>query len=210
MKLEELRRRYCELEGCVEDVGRAIEVICGAYEKGGTVFTCGNGGSAADAEHIVGELMKGFLSKRRLKEEERAVLARWGERGIYLAEHLQQGLRAISLVTSVSLATAFANDVAAELVFAQQVYGLGRAGDVLIAISTSGRSKNVVYAVVAAKARGLGTIGLSGASGGILKELCDVTICAPSTCTPEIQEYHEVIYHCICEEVEARFFENSR
>lgn len=206
MSVSEMVKRYPALGACAREVERAIEMICAAYEQGGKVLTCGNGGSAADAEHIVGELMKGFLSKRKLPAQEQTALRRFGERGEYLAERLQVGLPAISLVASVSLATAFANDVAPELVFAQQVYGLGRAGDVLIAISTSGRSNNVVYAVVAAKARGLATIGLTGGSGGALKELCDVTICAPSSRTAEIQEFHLPIYHCICAAVEEHFF----
>lgn len=208
--MDEMVKRYPALAVCAADVRRAIELMCAAYEHGKKVLTCGNGGSAADAEHIVGELMKGFLCKRALPEKDREELAKFGEKGAYVAQHLQVALPAVSLVSSVSLATAFANDVAPELTFAQQVYGLGARGDVLIGISTSGTSKNVVYAVLAAKARGLHTIGLTGASGGALKELCDVTICAPSSCTPEIQEYHLPIYHCMCEEVEAHFFHDRR
>jgi len=208
--MAEMLKRYPALAVCAEDIRKAIEMICAAYARGNKVMTCGNGGSAADAEHIVGELMKGFLCKRALGEEERAVLAGFGESGEFLAKHLQRALPAISLVSSVSLATAFANDVAPELTFAQQVYGLGVRGDVLIGLSTSGTSKNVVYAVIAAKARGVQTIGLTGRSGGALKGLCDITICVPSGCTPEIQEYHLPVYHCLCEEVEARFFEDRR
>jgi len=202
--------RHPALQVCAGELRRAIEMLCASYAHGGKVLTCGNGGSAADAEHIVGELMKGFLCKRALPAEEQAELMRQGEAGAYLAQHLQAPLPAISLVSSVSLATAFANDVAPELTFAQQVYGLGAPGDVLIGISTSGTSKNIVYAVLAAKARGVHTIGLTGGTGGALKALCDITICAPSSCTPDIQEYHLPLYHCLCEEVEAHFFHDRR
>jgi D-sedoheptulose 7-phosphate isomerase len=182
-------------------------MLVAAYVDGHKVLTCGNGGSAADAEHIVGELMKGFLSKRPLSAEARqALVEAGGDDGAYMAENLQTPLPAISLVSSVSLATAFANDVAPELTFAQQVYGLGQPGDVLIALSTSGNSRNVVLAVLAARVRGMRTIGMTGGSGGRLKELCDVTINVPAQATPVIQELHLPVYHYLCAAVEARMF----
>jgi D-sedoheptulose 7-phosphate isomerase len=207
MTLESLLQSFPQLERCRTAIEQAVQLVCTAYDSGGKVLTCGNGGSAADAEHIVGELMKGFLSTRPLSDaDRRALIDAAGDDGAYLAEHLQMPLPAISLVSSVSLATAFANDVAPELTFAQQVYGLGRAGDVLIALSTSGNSRNVVYAVHAARARGLRTIGLTGGTGGRLKELSDVALVMPASETPAIQELHLPVYHYICAAAEAHAF----
>ena len=176
------------------------------FKSGGTIYCCGNGGSAADCEHIVGELMKGFLKKRPLSDEEKTRLSAYGERGDYLACNLESAIPAVSLVNSVGLGTAFANDVAPELVFAQQIYGLGKSGDALIAISTSGNSKNVIYAIMAAKAKGVKVIGLTGKSGGEMASLCDIVVKAPSDSTPEIQEYHLPIYHYLCQLVEKENF----
>ena len=199
--------RYPALKPCEHDITRALILLCDAFSRGNKLLVCGNGGSAADAEHIVGELMKGFRNARPLPAGEKAKLAEvGGDEGVRLANQLQCPLPAVSLVSSVSLATAFANDVAPEMAFAQQVYGLGVPGDILLAISTSGMSKNVVYAIVAAKARGLQIIGLSGGSGGRLKNMCDVCIVAPSSVTHEIQEYHLPVYHCLCAAVEQHFF----
>ena len=205
--IHHLIERYPALKPCEQDIARALTMLCDAYSRGNKLLVCGNGGSAADAEHIVGELMKGFLHPRPLPAGEKAKLADvGGDVGARMADLLQRPLAAVSLVSSVALATAFANDVAPELTFAQQVYGLGVPGDVLVAISTSGTSKNIVCAVVAAKARGVQTIGLTGGTGGRLKELCDVCIVAPSSVTHEIQEYHLPIYHCLCAAVEQHFF----
>lgn len=202
-----LIKRYPALKPCEQDIARALAMLCDAYTRGNKVLVCGNGGSAADAEHIVGELMKGFLNTRPLTAAEKARLTEvGGDIGTRIGDQLQRPLPAVSLVSSVALATAFANDVAPELTFAQQVYGLGIQDDVLIAISTSGTSKNIVCAVVAAKARGVKTIGLTGGTGGRLKDLCDVCIVAPSPVTHEIQEYHLPIYHCLCAAVEQHFF----
>ena len=203
-----LIERYPVLD-CVRDsVADAAQMIVAAYRAGGKVLTCGNGGSAADAEHIVGELMKGFLRKRpvegALADRIRAVAP---ESANYLIANLQMPLRAVSLVNAVSLGTAFANDQAPDLVFAQQVLGLADAEDVLIGISTSGNSANVVYAVEIAKAKGCKTIVLTGAGGGRLKALADITIEVPDTETYRIQEYHLPIYHALCIAAEEVFFD---
>ena len=205
--LNELLGRYPALKACEPDIRAAYRALCAAFGAGGKLLVCGNGGSAADAEHIVGELI---LDRRELTAEQRQrLIALEATDGATLAAQLQRALPAISLVTSVSLATAFANDVAPELIFAQQVYGLGVAGDVLLGISTSGNARNVAYAVLAAKAKGLVTLGLTGGTGGRLKLLCDIAIVAPSSKTPEIQELHLPIYHCLCAMVEAHFFKGA-
>lgn len=205
--MNEILDKYPALEPCLESIERAYFFIEDTYHQGGKVLTCGNGGSAADAEHIVSELMKGFMKKRKLPETMRArLIARFPGEGAYLADHLQGSLPAISLASQVSLMTAISNDVAADMVFAQQIYGYGRAGDTLIAISTSGNSQNVLNAVRVARTLSLHTIGLTGLSGGALRDVCDVTICAPRKNTPEVQEYHLPIYHYLCARIEAKFF----
>jgi D-sedoheptulose 7-phosphate isomerase len=177
------------------------------YRHGGKLLICGNGGSAADSEHIVGELMKGYLSKRPLPDPVRQRFsAVFPDDGAYLADHLQGALPAISLVSQSSLLTAFANDVAADLIFAQQVYGYGRPGDVLLAISTSGNAANVVRAIQVARVQGLKSIGLTGRDGGALKTLCDLAIRVPADTTPTIQEYHIAVYHTLCALLEEEFF----
>ena len=178
------------------------------YRNHGKVLICGNGGSAADAEHIVGELMKGFMLKRPVPEAIQGKLATlYPEDGAYLATHLQGALTALSLVSQTAVASAFSNDVAADMVYAQQVYGYGRPGDVLIGLSTSGSSKNVINAIKVAKACNVGTIGLTGEKGGAMREVCDVLITVPSGVTPVIQEMHLPVYHALCAMVEAEFFE---
>jgi D-sedoheptulose 7-phosphate isomerase len=170
-------------------------------------LVCGNGGSAADAEHIVGELMKGYLLQRPIPDETRArLVAASPESGAYLAGALQGALPAISLVSQASLLSAIANDTAADMVFAQQVYGYGRAGDVLVGISTSGNARNVVYAMQVARAMGMHTCALTGPGGGALKSVADVCICAPGESTPAIQERHLPIYHVLCAMLEEEFF----
>jgi len=201
--MKNLLKKYPQLKSCENDINLAVEKICEAYQNNNKLLACGNGGSAADAEHIVGELMKGFMHKRELPENEKQKLFDvGGEDGGKLADLLQIPFPAISLVNSVSLATAFANDVAPELIFAQQVYGLGNENDILLGISTSGNAENVAYAMIAGKAKGLITIGLTGKDGGKLKDLCDITIIVPENSTPDIQELHLPIYHYICKTVE--------
>jgi len=202
-----LLKKYPQLKSCENQIQSAVNKICDAYKNNRKLLACGNGGSAADAEHIVGELMKGFMHKRPIAENEKQkLISTGGEKGRKLAELLQIPLPAISLVTSVSLASAFANDVAPELIFAQQVYGLGNKGDILLGISTSGNAENVAYAMIAAKVKGLTTIALTGKDGGKLKNLCDITIIVPENSTPDIQELHLPVYHYICKAVELNFF----
>ncbi len=199
--------RYPDLAGCAGDIASAFDLLRIMFEAGGTLLICGNGGSAADCEHIVGELMKGFRSKRPLSPDRRALLcAAEPEHGDYLADHLQGALPAISLVSQSGLMTAFANDVAPDMVFAQQVYGYGRAGDTLLGISTSGTSRNVLHALRVARAMKLRTIGLTGQDGGTMVGLCDVTIRVPYTDTARIQERHLPIYHTLCAMLEETFF----
>jgi D-sedoheptulose 7-phosphate isomerase len=205
--LKQLVERYPDLEACLSDIEQARQMLSACYRAGGKLLVCGNGGSAADSEHIVGELMKGYMLKRPIPAEARQRLqASDPERAAYLAEHLQGALPAISLVSQSALMTAYANDIAADMVFAQQVYGYGRPGDVLWAISTSGNAANVVNAVQIARGMGLKTLGLTGAGGGKLKALCDVTIRAPGSSTPEYQERHLPIYHTLCVLLEMEFF----
>jgi D-sedoheptulose 7-phosphate isomerase len=195
------------LKPCRRELEQAFDLLSGSFRRGGKLLVCGNGGSAADSEHIVGELMKGFHSRRPIPEADRARLAvAGGEEGRYLAERLQGALPAISLVSQVSLATAVANDVAADMVFAQQVYGYGRRGDALLGISTSGNAANVLNALRAARAFGLGTLGLTGAEGGRMKGLCDVLIRVPASSTPEVQLWHLKVYHALCTLLELEFF----
>ena len=205
--VKKLLEKYPVLKICEKEIKQTVDTLCSAFESGNKLLVCGNGGSAADAEHIVGEMMKGFMSKRALTQNEKSELIKaGGDNGEYLAEYIQKPLPAISLVSSVALATAFANDVDPKLIFAQQVYGLGNPGDVLIGISTSGNAQNVAYAMTAARAKKIKTIALTGGSGGKLKELSDITVIVPGDNTPEIQELHLPVYHYICRTVESYFF----
>jgi D-sedoheptulose 7-phosphate isomerase len=205
--IEGLIGRYPELRGCAAEIEAAYSVLRECFAAGGKLLVCGNGGSAADSEHIVAELMKGFLHPRPVGEQVRFRLAAsFPGDGAYLAAHLQNALPAISLVSQVSLQTAYANDVAPDMAFAQQVFGYGREGDAVLGISTSGNSPNVLHALQVGRALGLRTIGLTGASGGRLQAACNVTICVPCENTPEIQERHVVIYHTICAALERDFF----
>ena len=203
---EELVDKYPSLSACIDSVRSAGEVLLKVFRSGGKLLVCGNGGSGADSEHIVGELMKEFYIRRPLKEAEQAALKKVDPAGEKLAKCLQGALPAITLTSNIALSTAYANDAEPELVFAQQVWGYGNPGDVLLAISTSGSSKNVYDAMVAAKAKEMWVIGLTGARQGTMEKLCDVCIRAPSTVTYEIQEYHLPIYHALCRYVEAEIF----
>ena len=203
-----LFEKYPELETCKEDIEKALKLLIACYQGSGMVMTCGNGGSAADSEHIVGELMKGFKSKRSLPDVEKAKFrALFKEDGNYIGHRLQGALASISLTSNVSLNTAFANDVAADMIFAQQVYGYGKPGDVLICLSTSGNSLNIIRAIQVAKATGISTVGFTGQDGGKMKDLCDVTIRVPKNSTPDIQELHLPVYHAIYLILEKEFFE---
>jgi len=207
MSIQILTDRYPELAPCAGDIINAYEKMLAVYRSGGKMLFCGNGGSAADAEHIVGELMKGFLLKRPpLQEERDAFAAMFPEDADYFAATLQRGIPAISLVSQSAVQTAFNNDVSADMVFAQQVYGYGRPGDLVMGITTSGNSRNVVNAVKVARAKGLVTIGLTGAKESKLSELCDVTIRVPRTETYQVQELHLPVYHWLCAALEDAAF----
>lgn len=206
-QIAELVQRYPDLAACADDVALAFDALKATFEGGGKLLVCGNGGSAADSEHIVAELMKGFRLPRTLSAAERAQLrAAAPEHADYLADHLQGALPALALVSHSALITAFANDVAADMIFAQQVFGLGKPGDALLGISTSGNSANVLHALRVARAKRLRTIGLTGRTGGAMREWCDVTICVPASGTAAIQERHLPIYHALCTLLEDAFF----
>ena len=199
-EVEELFERYPQLKGCEEEIGKAFGLLLACYEGGGKVLTCGNGGSAADAEHIVGELLKKF---RKHRDIDAAVAAKLPAD---LAAKLEGALPAVSLVSMSGILTAFANDVAWETAFAQQVYGLGAAGDVLIALSTSGNSANCVAAAQVAKAKGMKVVALTGAGGGKLAALADAAIRVPERETYKVQELHLPVYHALCAALEDRLF----
>lgn len=205
--LDELVSRYPSLAAVRGQVDAAFHALVDCYGAGGKLLVCGNGGSAADADHIVGELMKGYLSPRRLPSAiQEKLRAADPELGPVLGEKLQGALAAINISAISAFATAFGNDVAAELTFAQATGGYGRPGDVLIGISTSGNAVNVRGALATARALGIRTIGLTGKGGGRMAGLCDILIAVPATRTFEVQELHLPVYHCICAMVEARFF----
>ncbi len=205
--LDRLLTNYPALGDARGDIVAAFEILVKTYEKSGKLLVCGNGGSAADAEHIVSELMKEYLLKRAVPQDDaRRIAAAFPEHGEALCKGLQGALPAISLVSQSSTLTAFANDVNVEMAFAQQVYGYARDGDALLAISTSGNSPNVCNAARVANAFGFPVIGLTGANAGSLGELSDVTIRAPAEKTYRIQEYHLPIYHCLCAMTEEFFF----
>lgn len=202
---EELFNDYSALIECRDDVKKAYEILEATYKNGGKVLVCGNGGSAADCEHIVGELMKGFHLKRSLAENEISAFSSY-ENGVEIAKTIQKGLPAISLVSHTGLMTAYINDCDADSVFAQQVYGYMNEGDTLIALSTSGNSENVVRAAITAKVKGGNVVAFTGANGGRLAGLCDSTVALPSTDTAKIQEYTLPLYHCLCAMLEEEFF----
>lgn len=203
--LSSLIQAHPALEACRRDILTAFEILESGYRGGGRLLVCGNGGSAADAGHITGELMKGFRLKRPLSPEDKQKLALLPG-GAELAHKLQGALPCISLAEHAALSTAFSNDVDPHLVFAQQVWGYGREGDMLLGISTSGNAENVCSAAVAARARGMRIIGLTGRSGGRLKELCDAVIRVPADETYRVQEYHLPVYHALCAMLEDAFF----
>ena len=202
-----LVERYPSLESAKNDIVAAYLLLEESYKNGGKLLVAGNGGSAADAEHIVGELMKGFKLPRKPEADfaERLVEENQ-ELGSVLAENLQGALPAIALDGHPALSTAYMNDCEPLLCFAQQVNGYGKAGDVFLGISTSGNSKNVLFAATTAHAKGMKVIGLTGAKDSKLKDMSDVCIKAPQTETYMIQELHLPIYHCLCLMLEDRFF----
>jgi len=205
--LDQLCTRHPELEPLRDRILRSFEILRETFSAEGKLLIAGNGGSSADADHIVGELMKAFRKKRPLQETVRqSILERYGQEGTYLIEHLQGGLPALSLTAHTAFLTAFSNDSKPDLAFAQQVHTLGRAGDCLLALSTSGNSPNVVYAAMVAKIVGIKVIGLTGRTGGRLASHCDVFIPVPEEETDKVQELHQPIYHTLCGMVEEEFF----
>ena len=205
--LSRLLEHYPILKPCGDKLSAALDLLVTAYKSGNKLLVCGNGGSAADSEHIVAELMKGFRKRRPISPAHAAQLEAADQAdGKAIAEHLQGALAAISLASPTALTSAIANDISYEMIFAQQVYGLGRPGDVLLGISTSGNSRNVSYAVSVAKALGLKSIVLTGRSGGSLAPLADVSIKVPADDIAEIQELHLPVYHWLSTELEEIFF----
>ncbi len=204
MILEDLVQRRSEIKPCRASIQQAFEIILASQNGGGQVLVCGNGGSAADALHIVGELLKSFNLPRPLPGELQEKLKALD--GAYLAETLQAPIRAVSLVSETSLITAVLNDTAADVIFAQQVLGHGKPGDVLLGITTSGNSANVLNAAITAKALGMKVISLTGPGGGKLKALADCAILAPGATTPLVQEAHLPIYHALCLMLENEMF----
>ncbi len=206
--IEQTMQRLPGLESCRSELEAAFSILKRCYSQGSKVLVCGNGGSAADCEHIVGELMKGFRLRRGIPAEDiEKIKAAFPENWESLADNLQGALPAISLAGQTSLCSAVINDVGAGMMFAQQVYGYGKKGDVLIGISTSGNAENVVMAIKTAKAFGLETIGLTGKEGGLLKDLSNLTIRVAESSTERVQENHLPVYHLLCAMLESEFFE---
>lgn len=202
--------RYPSLSSCAEDIEKAYRILEECYVHDKKLLIAGNGGSAADSEHIAGELMKRFKLPRPIPTDFAEKLMRVDSiRGAELAKNLECGLMAIPLVAHEALSTAYINDVDGLGVFAQQLYGFGRPGDVFLGISTSGNSKNVINATVVARALGLKVIGLTGGCGGELAKVADVAICVPENETYMIQELHLPVYHCLCLMLEEHFFEGN-
>lgn len=193
----QLYEKYPVLENCKQEIEAAIEMILDTYRKGGKLLLCGNGGSCSDCEHIVGELMKGFLSTRPVTDE------RIPE---YLRKNLQGSLPAIACTSQSAILSAFANDVDPSMVYAQMVYGYAKENDLFVGLSTSGNSQNVVNAAEVAKALGIKTIAMTGQKKSKLSKVCNITIQVPETETYKIQELHLPVYHYICAAVEKRMF----
>lgn len=206
-QLEILVNRYPELSAVKKEISEAYQILENCYAHGGKLLVAGNGGSAADAEHIIGELMKSFkLSRKPEADFAEKLVAENQELGSVLAENLQGALSAIALDGHLALSTAYINDCEPQLCFAQQVNGYGKTGDVFLGISTSGNSKNVLYAATTARAKGMKVIGLTGAKNSKLEQMSDVCIKVPRTETYMIQELHLPVYHCLCLMLEEKFF----
>jgi len=190
--------RYPCLQGCKKDIEAVVDAICDMYKNGKKLLLCGNGGSAADCEHISGEFLKGFIKKRPYTEDE--------SESYDILKKLQKGIPAIPLTSLTASLSAFANDVDPKLCYAQLVGALGKKDDVFLGISTSGNSANVVLAAKAAKALGLKAVALTGENGGLLDQICDISIKVPETETYKVQELHLPVYHAICAQVEENLF----
>lgn len=205
--INEFMQNHSELKYLEKPITESIKAIVNMEDKN-KIMLCGNGGSAADCEHIAGEFLKSFVLKRKLPHEKYVTLKdTYGEDGELIADNLQQGIKAIPLTSFCAYNTAFLNDCNEKMLYAQLVNSLGIKGDILIAISTSGNSKNVVYASMLAKTLGIKVIALTGETGGKLKNLADILIDVPSSIVYKVQEYHLPIYHLICLGAESELFE---
>jgi D-sedoheptulose 7-phosphate isomerase len=209
--MKELCNRYPQLISVESAIEEAAESLIKCYSSEGKLLVCGNGGSSSDSDHLVGELMKSFESKRPIKSsvaEKLTIVS--PERGIFLAQKLEGGLPAISLSSQTALTTAVSNDMDASLIFAQQVLGYGISGDILVAISTSGNSQNIIDACITAKALNMKVIGLTGINGGRMKQYCDILINVPENRTAYIQELHLPVIHTLCAIIENHFFSQNQ
>lgn len=217
--LNDFAGNYPRMENLLLQLANAGESIISCLEAGGKILLCGNGGSAADCEHIAGELLKGFKKKRPLPREQRQAIqeriasCESGQSGLSglaelpeLLDRLQSGLPAISLVSQAAISTAIANDIGADLIFAQQLMGLGKPGDLLLGISTSGNAVNIIQAMLLARGLGLKTMALTGESGGQLIDVADICLRMPARETDKVQELHLPVYHLLCSMVEQHFF----
>lgn len=203
---DELFLRYPALSVCKMQIERAFEALSDVYVRGNKLLVCGNGGSAADSEHIAGELLKQFRKKRKINPEVYEKLGALGDDGEKMRTTLEGSLRAISLTSHLAFSTAFANDCEPQMSFAQQLYGLADKGDALIAISTSGNSQNCVFCAELATVMGVKTIALTGKNQSKLSAVCDITIRVPETQTYKVQELHLPVYHCLCAMLEEELF----
>lgn len=205
--IDNLIERYDKLYICKDSIIQSAKAMIDCFTHDHKLLACGNGGSAADCEHIVGELMKAFLLHRHLEpEKQEQILTMYPEDAELLISNLQRAVPAISLASQTALMTAFGNDVSSQLLFAQQVLSYGRNDDILLAISTSGNSENIIYAAQIAKVQGVKVIGLTGRDGGKLKNYCDICIQVPKDLTYQVQELHLPVYHCLCACVENELF----
>ena len=205
--IKELIERYPALAACEKDIRAAADAMIESYKAGGKLIVAGNGGSAADSDHITGELLKSFVKKRKPEEKFLAALSSIdSDTGAYLSDKLQGSLPAVALTNNSALMTASLNDVDGNVLFAQQVMGFGKKEDVFLGISTSGNSKDVIYALVVAKALGVKTVALTGKSGGKCKEIADISIVVPQSETFKIQELHLPVYHALCLTIEEYFW----
>jgi D-sedoheptulose 7-phosphate isomerase len=206
-QFETLVRRYPGLACVRPELEKAMHLVCKCHEMRGKVLLCGNGGSAADADHIAGELAKSFVLPCHISDADRQKLIAACPDGAEIASQLQRGVAAISLANSTALATAIGNDTNAEMIFAQQVYALGCPGDVVIGLSTSGNSRNVVQALKVARVFGMKTIGFTGGRPAAMDQWCDALIKVPSSETYQIQELHLPAYHALCLAIETELFD---
>ena len=206
--VDQLVERYPVLSVIAGDIEQAAEVMTGCARSGGLIMTAGNGGSSSDADHITGELLKGFIKKRPLPEELKQAFANSSWDGASeLAESLQMGIRSVNLGNAQALVSAFGNDVNPQAAYAQHLWALARPGDVFVGISTSGNAENIRLALIAARVAGVKTILLTGSKNGICTRYADIVIAAPSSCTYQIQELHLPIYHTLCMAVEGALFD---